>query len=319
MNVKSKDYKAIQDIDTHLNTINEYNSDIKALTEKITELRRVSLSPSDTNYPYGKLLDERDEFVAYRNWFSTLGTAIMFVLIYALLFASVTFLSLFFHRMGYYASLANYIDFLTTRQTGIIISIVTMIVALVVFALTFRLAIEGILKFQHAFKNWRFTKKYKAALEDAYEKTQSLIEDKRLSIKREISELTTTKEAKESEIRGIEKKIMESANIPPRFIDKVHKIKQYFEEFRVDTISDAINLLVKEEREQYFFDELKSSIDSQQNDIQDLSQKLSVLRKTLSDPPKKEKTEFEQKVEDSKAKRKDAKKQKKKSQKVKED
>ena len=275
---KNKDYKAIKDLDEHLEGINKRKKDIEAIEKDITDLRKVNLSPSHTKYPYGKLFDEKDEFVNNRTILSTIGATVMFLIVYGILFGAVAFASIVFNRFGYYGRLASYVDFLDGRTTGLIILIAMLIVALVIFLLTFKATIALIIKLQYNFRDWRFSKRYKKDFEEAYEKTMSMIEEERINIKREISELTTTKEAKESEIRDIEKTITNTANIPRRFINKVQKLKTYFEDLRVTTIPEGINLLVKEEREEAFVDEIKSVLKDQQEAIDTLSKRIREMR-----------------------------------------
>ncbi len=317
---KNKDYKAIQDLDEHLEGINKRKKDIDAIEKDIADLRRVNLSPSHTKYPYGKLFDEKDEFVNNRTFLSTIGSTIMFLIVYGILFGAVALASIVFNRFGYYRRLASYVDFLDARTTGFIVLIAMIVVALVIFLLTFRATIALIIKLQYNFRDWRFSKRYKKDFEEAYEKTMSMIEEERINIKREISELTTTKEAKESEIREIEKTITNTANIPRRFINKVQKLKTYFEELRVTSIPEGINLLVKEEREEAFVEEIKSVLKDQQASIDTLSKRIREMRSEPIIVKRMEKEEpeeddFSKKVKHRKATRDLTKKERKKAEK----
>ncbi len=106
-------------------------------------------------------------------------------------------------------------------------------------------------------------KKTAEKMADAY---QSQIHDKLRVLKRALEEDFTN-------LKGHERKLMQDALVPEHMLPRLPKIAEYIIDHRAESIKEAINLMVKEEREQFYFERLLYGIRHQDIPLEDVLDK----------------------------------------------
>ncbi len=307
---KNSEYKAITNLSESIKKANELRAQKEELEEKIEKKRAIKLSDRHKSFPYGQLVEEKEEILAHRNVFHHLVQWLSNMLIYGALLALpliLIYLLDLFEIFAYQTILDNVVF-------QIVLAAVYLIILVVVF--------KTFIRFNHYFiaaqynrRDYRYNRKHRKALGDAYEETKDLIADYRRIIDAEIDDLEDELSKVNSELNHTEKTIENNAQVPTKYIKHIDKIITYFEDIRAKTTQEAINLLVKEQREDQFFDDILKTLKINIHETKGLKSSLSNLQElamqksadTESLPS--ETDEFLNKVQKTKQKRRKTKKE----------
>ncbi len=269
---ENKDYKAITDLRQTIEESNELSDKVDELAQRIKKLKEIKLSPSHKHFPYGRMLEEKRQFMAQRRFTGTLLRYFIVLLIYAVLL----FLP---------AALVFTLDYLFIMPAdrlfedmyyGLLI-VVSYIALLLLLFFTFKKTEAMIARLQYRIKGNRYDKKNKADFDEAFTKSKDIIADYEKNIKSDIKALENDFETYQNELTMKQRTIENNAQIPKKFIREVNRLLAYFEERRVDTIKEAINLLVREQREETFHDRVIETLERQIDSVASLKDNLNLL------------------------------------------
>ncbi len=269
---KNKEYKAITNLRQTIDEAHKLQAKLDDINQKIAKQQNIELKESHKHFPYGKMLHDKTQTLKYPSLLQRFTKALTLFIVYGLLF--VLPLAVLF-VLDYQGMIA-----LETvmEDTLYLVGVIGVYAIIILFTL---LTVKRCI---HKYDRWyldkrdkHYNKKHKTAFNEAYVQTKEMIEDYQQLIEGEINTLETKKDKIESELEHVQKTIENNAQIPKKYIADVDQILTYFEDMRATTTSDAINLFVKEKREQTHFDAIKTLLESQHEAMIELRMKLSTL------------------------------------------
>ncbi len=269
---KNKEYKAITNLRQTIDEAHKLQAKLDDVNKKIAKQEAIELKESHKHFPYGKMLYEKEQTLQYASLLQKATKTLSALICYGFLFALPL-------GVLYVLDMQAIITFNMLRdETIYLISAIAIYVLLLVFTvLTIKRYVQRYDRWFFDLRDKHYNKKHKTAFNEAYVQTKEMIEDYKQLIEGEINTLETKKEKIESELEHVQKTIENNAQIPKKYIADVDEILTYFEDMRATTTLDAINLYVKEKREQTYFESIQSSLAKQHEATIELHMKLNTL------------------------------------------
>ncbi len=309
MVTKNSEYKAITNLSESIKTANELRKQKEDLEKQIEKKRAVKFSERHDSFPYGQRLEEKENFLSTRGFFHYFTQIFINLLIYGTLL--ILPLGILFGLDVLEIFAYQEIEGNTVYLAALAI---VYIIILFIWIKTFKPFNQYFVSAQQQRREDRYNRKHRTALTKAYDETKDMIEDYRRILDAEIDELDDRLSKVDSELSHTEKIIENNAQVPSKYIKHIDKIIAYFEDKRAKTTQEAINLLVKEQREDRFFHELSQLMSAQTKEIKSMQTQLASLDNLAVMPAPVEEAdeetdEFLEKVQKTKQKRRKTKKE----------
>ena len=128
--------------------------------------------------------------------------------------------------------------------------------SLVVFAVMFKVFMKRIKQRVHKRYKKRVVKRGQKKLLQVKQTAEKMADAYTSQIKDKLRVLRRALEEDFTNLKGHERKLMADALVPEHMLPKLPEIAEYIIDHRAESIKEAINLMVKEAREQFYFERL---------------------------------------------------------------
>ncbi len=255
---KNKEYKAITNLRETIDEAHRLQKKVDDVENKIAKQKAIDLKVSQKAFPYGKMLEEKKMKLKYPTLLQRLTLFVIVFTVYALFFVLPALVAYVADMRGLYTMRWFYTD-----RNHIIVASAVYIGVIIITALTVRKVIRFINGKLFDLRDHHYNKKHKKAFNEAYVESKDMIEDYKRIIESEIDSLESQLVKLNSELEHVQKTIENNAQIPKKHIKDVDKILMYFEDMRATKTQEAVNLLVTEQREERFHQELLETLNRQ--------------------------------------------------------
>lgn len=314
----NKEYNSITSLEKTINEAEKTRAKLETLKSKKEKLENVSMSPEHKYFAYGKTLKQLDEDGYKTTVLKVLVHALYLLVPYGLLFGAPIIGIYLLDRYNYLNS-----DLFWTNSAYQFILAGIYAVLVVITVLTIFKVSRRLWKGQTKRRFNRLMASRHALLTESLEESEKEIAHFNGIIESRIEALDNDIEVVDKKLQEYHQKIEDNTMVPKKFIPDINAIRAYFEEGRVKTIKDAINLLVDERRQDERFAAIKNALEHQINELgalKDVMVSIESLEQKISEKPVAAEPEYksdEERLLDAKLKAARTKKERKKIEKKK--